>query len=162
MVTKMVHELLVTNFVQNWNPVVKALANATPDIRYYPNLSIAGPLETWVFSDRITLIGDAAHAHGGAYATGGSLAIDDAYALSLAISHIFPPLSESPVTGKPSQESIAIALRLYEKTRKPHAEKLLNIVHVANKRKAASVGKDVADEDLRRVARERPDTGVAS
>jgi len=100
------------------------------------------------------LVGDSAHAHGGAYATGGSLAIDDAYAFSLAINHIFPSSS----TRTPTGEEIEKALSLYEATRKPHAEKLLDIVHKANKRKAANVGKPVADEDLRRMAAERPST----
>lgn len=49
-------------------------------------------------------------------------------------------------------------MQLYERTRKPHAEKLLYIVHKANELKAANVGKDVADEDLRRMAAQRPDT----
>jgi salicylate hydroxylase len=100
------------------------------------------------------LVGDSAHAHGGAYATGGSLAIDDAYAFFLAINHVFPPTA----TQKPTAKQIGEALRLYEETRKPHAERLLRIVLKANQKKAASVGKPVADEDLRRMAAERPDT----
>lgn len=101
------------------------------------------------------MIGDAAHAHGGAYATGGSLAIDDAYALSLAIAHVFPPSR----TSAASPSDLGRALRLYEATRKPHAEKLLAIVHRANAKKAASVGREVGDEELRRMAGERAETG---
>jgi len=100
------------------------------------------------------LIGDSAHAHGGAYATGGSLAIDDAYAFYLAMTYVFPPSA----TRKPNAAEIGQALRLYEATRKPHAEKLLDIVHKANKRKAAGVGKPVTDEALRKTAAERPGT----
>lgn len=111
-------------------------------------------MESWVFKDRITLIGDAAHAHGGAYATGGSLAIDDAYALYLAINQVFP----NTAMEKPSKEKIGDALRLYEATRKPHAERLLNIVHRGNKAKAARADKSLTDEELRQMASERPDT----
>jgi salicylate hydroxylase len=111
-------------------------------------------LESWVFKDHITLIGDAAHAHGGAYATGGSLAIDDAYALYLAINQVFP----NTATEKPNKEKVGEALRLYEATRKPHAEKLLSIVHKANKAKAARADKSLTDKELRKMASERPDT----
>lgn len=133
---------------------MKALADHTPDIRYYPNLAVEKSLDTWVFSDRITLIGDAAHAHGGAYATGGSLAIDDAYALSLAISAMFPPTNaKSPTSG-----TIREALKLYENTRKPHADRLLGIVHNANKNKAANTSHLASDEALRNRAAQRPNT----
>ena len=111
-------------------------------------------LDTWIFKDRITLIGDAAHAHGGAYATGGSLAIDDAYAFSLAISSVFNQAD----TNRPSVERIQTALRLYERTRKPHADKLLGIVHNTNKNKAVNTGGPISDESLTRRAAERPDT----
>jgi salicylate hydroxylase len=93
--------------------VVKSLAEKTPDIRYYPNLAVESSLNTWIFNDRVTLIGDAAHAHGGAYATGGSLAIDDAYAFSLAIASQF----EAADMQRPSVEKIRTALDLYESTR---------------------------------------------
>jgi salicylate hydroxylase len=104
-----------------WNPVVKALSEVTPDIRFYPNLSCPSALKSWVFDGRVVLIGDAAHAHGGAHATGGSLAIEDAYTLSLALLHIFPVDAAS----KPSQVDVDVALKLYEEVRKPHAERLL-------------------------------------
>jgi len=98
-----------------------------------------------VFGDRATLIGDAAHAHGGAFATGGSLAIDDAYAFYLALSSVFPVTA----TRMPSPEEIRRALRLYEATRKPHADRLLAVVHAANKAKAARFGTQERDEELR-------------
>lgn len=49
-------------------------------------------------------------------------------------------------------------MRLYEATRKDHAHRLLEIVHLGNKKKAEAVGKEVTDESLRKVARERPHT----
>jgi salicylate hydroxylase len=132
---------------QNWNPVVKALTEVTPYIRYHPNFSCSGPLDTWVFGDRVTLIGDAAHAHGGAYATGGSLAIDDAYALYLSLISVFPVSA----LERPSLKEIRKALDLYESTRRPHAEKLLKIVHAGNNAKVEKIrnGKGETDEQLR-------------
>ncbi|KAE9373076.1 FAD/NAD(P)-binding domain-containing protein [Stipitochalara longipes BDJ] len=132
---------------KNWNPVVKSLTEVTPSIRYHPNFSCSGPLDTWVFGNRVTLIGDAAHAHGGAYATGGSLAIDDAYALYLSLISVFPILSRE----KPTLQEIGTALRLYEATRKPHAEKLLKIVHAGNAAKLEKTrnGRIETDEQLR-------------
>lgn len=132
---------------KDWNPVVKALTEVTPNIRFYPNLSCSKTLDTWVFGDRTTLVGDAAHAHGGAHATGGSLAIDDAYALSLSILSIFPLDS----IAKPSGPEIRKALELYQATRKPHADRLLRMVHTANQAKAEKIrsGKSESDEELR-------------
>ena len=133
--------------LKDWNPVVKALTEVTPEIRYYPNFSCGSPLDTWIFGDRAVLIGDAAHAHGGAHATGGSLAIDDAYCFYLALTSVFPLTA----SRKPSPQDIRRALKLYEETRKPHAERLLKMVHTANKAKAAQVASGIleTDEQLR-------------
>ncbi|KAI6711932.1 salicylate 1-monooxygenase [Diplocarpon mali] len=38
----------------DWNPVVKSLANVTPDIRYYPNYFCGSSLPTWIFGGRVT------------------------------------------------------------------------------------------------------------
>ncbi len=91
------------------------------------------------------MIGDAAHAHGGAHATGGSLAIDDAYAFSLALETVFP----FNANRKPSLEELGQAINLYEATRKPHAERLLAVVRGANKARAARVGNPETDDELR-------------
>lgn len=135
------------NFCKDWNPVVRELTKIAPNIHFYPNLSCSEPLQSWIFGSRVALIGDAAHAHGGAHATGGSLAIDDAYALYLSLISVFPPTA----THKPSAEEIGKALKLYEETRKPHAERLLNVVIAANKSKAEKIrtGKLETDEQLR-------------
>ena len=137
--------MLIT--LKHWNPIVKELTERTPSIRYHPNFSCAGPLDTWIFGGRVTLIGDAAHAHGGAYATGGSLAIDDAYAFYLSLLSAFPLTA----TSKPSPEQITRALKLYEATRKPHAERLLKMVHAGNDAKIARIrsGKLETDEQMR-------------
>ena len=109
---------------KDWNPVVKALTEATPSTRLFPNFA-GEPLPTWVFDSRVTLIGDAAHTHGGAHAAGGSLAIDDAYALYLSFLHVFPP---DKSIENPSASDIERALTLYESTRRPHTEKLQRLV----------------------------------
>lgn len=91
------------------------------------------------------MIGDAAHAHGGAYATGGSLAIDDAYCLYLSLLSVFPSNSKK----KPSVEELGVALQLYEATRKPHAQRLLKKVQAANAAKAAKLEQLETDQELR-------------
>ncbi|PIG85712.1 monooxygenase [Aspergillus arachidicola] len=108
---------------KDWNPVVKALVKSTPYTRIYPNYA-GEPLPTWVFDSRVTLVGDAAHTHGGAFAAGGSLAIDDAYALFLAFRHVLG----SSRAQKPKAYEVRAALALYDETRRPHTEKLLTIV----------------------------------
>ncbi|KAE8445956.1 hypothetical protein EG329_012735 [Mollisiaceae sp. DMI_Dod_QoI] len=130
-----------------WNPVVKALTEVAPSVRLYPNLSCASTLDSWIFNNRVVLIGDAAHAHGGAHATGGSLAIDDTYALYLSLISVFPATAKQ----KPSTEEIVRIMKLYERTRKPHAEKLLKMVHSSNAAKIDKLksGTVETDEELR-------------
>ena len=93
------------------------------------------------------MIGDAAHAHGGAFATGGSLAIDDAYALYRAITSVFPETA----TQKPSSADIQKGLKLYENTRRPHAVRLLKVVHANNAMKTKKILAETqeTDEELR-------------
>ena len=121
-------------------------------MRRYAN--VAGrALDKWSFEDRITLLGDAAHTHGGAFAAGAALAIDDAYALSLALDHVFPSGSEVGV-GPIDPSHIALALDLYETTRRPHSARVLAIVH-ENRRKALirqknrANGQPESDEEFR-------------
>lgn len=101
----------------------------------------------------MTLVGDAAHTHGGAHAAGGSLALDDAYALFLSISHVFPASSTSKLSGP----AIRQALTLYEETRKPHTERLLKTVHASRRATAPQ-----NDEELRHKMLSRADTAWLS
>ncbi|KKA16259.1 hypothetical protein T310_10161 [Rasamsonia emersonii CBS 393.64] len=96
---------------RNWNPTVKALVDRTPYTRLYPNYA-GDPLPTWTFGSRVTLVGDAAHTHGGAFAAGGSLALDDAYALALAFRHVFGSASSANVPLSPAA-AISKALNVY-------------------------------------------------
>ncbi|KZT02803.1 monooxygenase [Laetiporus sulphureus 93-53] len=136
---------------KDWNPVVRALTLATPSVRLFPNWA-GEALPTWTFGSRVTLVGDAAHTHGGAYAAGGSLAIDDAYALLLSFLHVLPV--DHHRSSKPSVAEIERVLRLYEETRRPHTERLLKDV-LGNPRKG-SIAK--SDEELRQKLQTRPST----
>jgi salicylate hydroxylase len=122
----------------DWNPIVKAITEATPAVRRYPNYA-GQHLPTWVFSSRVTLVGDAAHAHGGAHATGGSLALDDSYALYLALNRIIPDTDHT----KPSSTQLKRALDLYEATRRPHTDKLLASVLASKDAPAARNDEEV-------------------
>ena len=46
---------------------------------------------------------------------------------------------------------------MYERSRKPHADRLLKIVH-NNKKKAVNTGSVITDDSLREKASERPNT----
>ncbi|CAG8217454.1 unnamed protein product [Penicillium salamii] len=136
---------------KDWNPTVRALTKLTPSTNLYPNFA-GDALPTWVFGSRVTLVGDAAHAHGGAFAAGGSLALDDSLALGLAFKHIFQGATFSI-------ENIEKALRLYSQTRQPHTARLLRIVHEQIDRKAATFATSEAeDEALVARLKGRPDT----
>ena len=147
---------LLRDKYKDWNPVVKGLTEITPDIRFFPNLACSSRLSTWVFGNRTTLIGDSAHAHGGAHATGGSLAIDDAYAFYLSLLCVFPLTA----TVKPSGVEIRRAIELYEATRKPHADRLLKMVSAANQARLEKLrsGKLETDEELRTRAKKGSNT----
>ncbi|KAL4886170.1 hypothetical protein BJY04DRAFT_213702 [Aspergillus karnatakaensis] len=138
---------------KNWNPLVRALTEITPYTNLFPNFA-GDALKTWVFGSRVTLVGDAAHAHGGAFAAGGSLALDDAFALGLALEHVFGD------KAKAESKEIEAALHLYAATRQPHTDRLLKIVHgQLDGSKAEAVG-TAGDENKKVInrLRNRPDT----
>jgi salicylate hydroxylase len=137
---------------QDWNPTVKALTELTPSTNLYPNFA-GDALPTWVFGSRATLIGDAAHAHGGSFAAGGSLALDDTLALGLAFKH--------GLAGKTtfSAADIDKTLRLYSQTRQPHTDRLLRIVHgQIDKKTAFFENAEAEDEALVARLKNRPST----
>ncbi|KAH7261010.1 uncharacterized protein BKA55DRAFT_560119 [Fusarium redolens] len=140
--------------LKHWNPTVRAFIDATPYVKLFPNYAGAA-LDTWSFSNRVTLVGDAAHTHGGSFAAGGSLAIDDAYALYRSLDHIWPPSSAQ--TGKPTKVQLAQVFELYEATRKPHLDKLLGIVHknISGQKSNIERATTETDEQLRRRVKER-------
>ncbi|KAJ5608974.1 hypothetical protein N7528_009541 [Penicillium herquei] len=139
---------------KDWNPLIRALTEVTPYTKLYPNFA-GDALPKWVFGSRVTLVGDAAHAHGGAFAAGGSLALDDALALGLAFKHAFQVSSVNQLSSDQIKES----LDLYAETRKPHTDKLLRIVHtqIGTKTSGATIAKE-EDEKLIARMKNRPDT----
>lgn len=146
---------------QGWNPVVESIVNAVPYTKSYPNMA-GTALSSFCFRDRLVLLGDAAHAHGGAFGAGGSLAINDAYALALALAHVWPPGSGGVLSARPTTQQLHKALSLYEETRKPLVTRLLNIVHgnAQARRWAADKRKDGGEEteaELRTRIANRPD-----
>lgn len=137
--------------MQDWNPTVKALTELTPSTNLYPNFA-GDALPSWVFGSRVTLVGDAAHAHGGAFAAGGSLALDDSLALGLALKHVF-------TNNEYSAKNINRALTLYSQTRQPHTARLLRIVHSQiNKMAVEFPTAEAEDEALVARLTNRPDT----
>ena len=147
---------VIREFYKDWHPKYRAIVDATPWTGVYPN-SAAHALDTWVLgAGKVTLAGDAAHAHGGAFAAGGSLALDDAWAFAESIRHVFPagPRSISP---QPAAEDIARALRIYERTRKAHTDRVMSVVHEQNKKKVGRLGHVQTDEELRARLKNRYD-----
>ncbi|CAH0038017.1 unnamed protein product [Clonostachys solani] len=143
------------SFYKDWHPAIRSITEAAPYIRQFPGYA-ADPLETWSFHDRIVLVGDAAHGHGGAFAAGGSLAINDAHALSLALFHVWPPSASS---RKPSAAELHRVFEIYQATRKPQVDRLLESVHqsVAGRRVKTDSGSEETDEQLRKRVSERMD-----
>ncbi|KUL87636.1 hypothetical protein ZTR_05832 [Talaromyces verruculosus] len=141
---------------KNWNPIVKALTELTPYTRLYPNYA-GEALPTWVLAARATLVGDAAHTHGGAFAAGGSLALDDSFALSLALRHAFSLAQLGAFNNGPS--NVRRALELYDQTRRPHTGRLLEIVHGQINKKPEVYGSP-EEENLALISKmtNRPDT----
>lgn len=144
----------MTKCSQDWNATVKALTELTPSTNLYPNFA-EDALPTWGFRSRVTLVGDAAHAHGGAFAAGGSLALDDALALGLAFKHVFSSADNSLF----SNSNIDMALGLHSKTRRPHTARLLRIVHSQIDKKATAFAtREEEDDALVDRMKGRPDT----
>lgn len=146
---------ILKEYYKDWSPLIKGIIDTTPHVRIYPNTS-AHALDTWILGDgRVTLAGDAAHAHGGAFAAGGSLALDDAWAFSASLRHVFP----DDATSLPTQEDLGAALGLYERTRKAHTDRLMRVVQEGNESKVARLGRTETEEELRARAEGRGDTG---
>ncbi|KAH7316962.1 salicylate 1-monooxygenase [Stachybotrys elegans] len=141
-------------FYKDWSPVVKAIIDATPYTKVYPNTA-ADTLSTWIFGDgRVTLAGDAAHAHGGAFAAGGSEAIDDAWAFSQAVLHFF---SESAYPNDSRASKVARALQLYAATRQSHTKRVQTTVQARNARVVKRLGEQETDGSLRKRMTQRED-----
>ncbi|KXT01797.1 hypothetical protein AC578_1977 [Pseudocercospora eumusae] len=135
---------LLKHFYKDWHPTITALIDASPYTRMYPN-TFASALDAWIHgNNNVTYAGDAAHAHGGAFAAGGSLALDDAWAFARAVFHVYP----RDTSTKPSKGEISRALSLYERIRKPHTDRVLATVHANHRNAVERLGKEETDEQL--------------
>ncbi|KAL2202419.1 salicylate 1-monooxygenase [Sarocladium strictum] len=144
--------LFLSPLPRDWSPLTRAVLDATPHIKVYPNTA-AKELDTWVLGDgRVTLGGDAAHAHGGAYAAGGSLAINDAWAFAQSVLHYIPATSTSVILDDQTSTKV---LTLYEQTRKPHTDRVQRTVQQRNKFLVDQVKKTQTDEQLRKAMSKR-------
>ncbi|PNH28726.1 hypothetical protein VD0002_g3889 [Verticillium dahliae] len=140
---------------KDWSPLARAVIDATPYTKIYPNTA-AKELDSWVLGGgRVSLVGDAAHAHGGAFAAGGSLAIDDAWAFAQAVLHVFP---ETQRICKPvSDDDVARALSLYERTRKEHTDRVQRTVQQRNGALVSLIDQKETDAELRTRMQSRRD-----
>ncbi|KAI6311850.1 hypothetical protein MCOR34_005847 [Pyricularia oryzae] len=156
----------VRELYQDWHPTLRAIIQANPHTRVYHNAAADG-LDSWVLgAGKVTLAGDAAHAHGGAFAAGGSLAIDDAWAFAQSLLHVFAgevgdgaKATAAFRQPKDKSDKVAAALRLYERTRKQHTDRVQKAV--ADKNRATlqrlRAGVVESDQELRRRMRTRQD-----
>ncbi|KAI1857309.1 uncharacterized protein JN550_013289 [Neoarthrinium moseri] len=173
---------VLRGFYKEWSPLVRQIVDAVPFTRVYPNAT-AHALDSWALGGgqaddrdegsgsgartssgkRVTLAGDAAHAHGGAFAAGGSLALDDAWAFAMAIKHAFPAHQLQARDRGSVGENIERALRLYERTRKGHTDRVMRVVAQNNaktvdRHREAGGGWRETDDELRVRMQNRADT----
>ncbi|KAI5459557.1 hypothetical protein BGZ63DRAFT_254623 [Mariannaea sp. PMI_226] len=141
-------------YYKDWSPLTRSILDSTPYTRIYPNVAAHG-LDSWVLGNgKVTLAGDAAHAHGGAFAAGGSLALDDAWAFAASIRQVFPDYA----SRLPTEQELATALKLYETTRKAHTDRIIQVVREGNRKKVERLGVAETDEELRLRMTSRADT----
>ncbi|UPK99960.1 hypothetical protein LCI18_010895 [Fusarium solani-melongenae] len=144
----------VRDAFKGYHHPVPAIIDRIPPgtLRRYTN-AFGPKLDSWTFADRVVLIGDAAHAHGGAFGAGASLAIDDAYTLYLALRAVFS--QALPISRPIPRSHIGLALDLYESVRRPHAARVLDIVlqdrqkQFARNEALKAAGKEERDQDFR-------------
>ncbi|MFD8807622.1 FAD-dependent monooxygenase [Streptomyces sp. NPDC059597] len=92
-----------------WNPALPALIESTPDDRIlYNQIMLVPPLSRWV-SNRVALVGDAAHAMSPHITAGASLGVEDALLLARLLA---------------SAEEVPSALAAYQRDRVPHYAKV--------------------------------------
>lgn len=106
---------------------------------------------------------------GGAFAVGGSLAIEDAFALSLFLSSSLPPaslpipstLTPSPPTTPPSRRpSLSHALSQFSLLRTPHLQRVVADANAfrASKDRRNDLGLKMTEEEIRKAVLERVGT----
>ncbi|BGP36294.1 hypothetical protein JCM10449v2_000192 [Rhodotorula kratochvilovae] len=95
------------NHFEEYHPTVRAIIDAIPPASLGQYASFSGPqLTTIVDGGRIALLGDASHPLSGAFGSGATFALEDAWTLAIALAH-------ARENALPLEE----ALRLFDETR---------------------------------------------
>ncbi|KAJ4485602.1 FAD/NAD-P-binding domain-containing protein [Lentinula aciculospora] len=136
---------------KDWCPWITTLLDRVPpdSVRVHPGWA-SDQVPPPIYAGRIALLGDAFHPHGGAFAAGGSLAIDDSIALFLSLQHV-QQLSSTTSSASSSLESqvrlsglssseLCHALNIYASTRLPHVREVFGAVEQM-RRNAAKPGR---------------------
>lgn len=118
---------------KGWYPPLAKLCAVAPPLKIYPDWN--GPtLPSLTVGGRVALLGDAGHCHGGAFAAGGTLAIEDGYTLGLCVDEV---AQRAALEGRPMEgNDIATALSLFDKCRLRHVNRLVAAAHSLRDRRA--------------------------
>lgn len=175
----------LAGYYADWHPSIAALARVTPSINVYPDYH--GPaLPSLVVGDgRVVLIGDAGHPHGGAFAAGGTLSIEDAYTLSLCLAHATSTshshatdtdantagpesATSGPVAGEkdpqdrnpnPKESAVRHAFELFDASRREHVNRLVAAAERLRAQRRADEGRMLSDEEITQRVHRRQDVG---
>ncbi|ORY24119.1 hypothetical protein BCR39DRAFT_547657 [Naematelia encephala] len=132
----------LANYYADWHPTIAAITRSAPSINLYPDYHGPPLASLSVGEDHVVLIGDAGHPHGGAFAAGGSLAIEDAYTLYLCLK---------------DGRSVQDAWSLFDQVRKEHVHRLLRMAEKLRKQRKDDEGKYLNDDEIRQRVEGRGD-----
>lgn len=141
---------LLKSLYANWNPTIAAIAERTPAVRVYTDIN--GPaLPSHVFGDgRVVLIGDAGHPHGGAYAAGGTMSVEDAYTLYRALDH-------AQTAGRRlDRHALRWAFDTFDKARIKHTTRVIDLANETRRKRERNKGVKPSDDVLRASVATRP------
>lgn len=120
------------------------------------------------------LIGDAGHPHGGAFAAGGTMGIEDGYTLGLCLGHAFscthwtesdPGSGSSPASGAGAGVGVSVQARIrwawdaFNKIRHGHVTRLIQAAEILRARRRADEGTLLEDEEIVRRVHARQNVG---
>ncbi|KAL1408357.1 hypothetical protein Q8F55_005166 [Vanrija albida] len=130
----------------HWYPPLAALTRVAPEVRVFPDYNGPALPSLVVGGGRGVLLGDAGHCHGGAFAAGGTLAIEDAYTLGLAVQ---AALERARARGQRlGAADLAFAFDLFDKARLAHVNRLLRAANDLRKAKKHTEGQVLTEEDI--------------
>ncbi|OAP59673.1 hypothetical protein AYL99_06971 [Fonsecaea erecta] len=106
------------------DPVIQHLINEA-DIELKIATWVTPKLPTWA-SDRVILVGDAAHALPSSSGQGASPALEDAYTITFLLRHFLSLAYDSRSRTMTEENAIRLASEQYCEIRKPHVEAILD------------------------------------